>query len=77
MVRQILAKVLAVSVLLIMLGGSVALADGQGDQGGGGQGDQGGGGGYAAPEFDLGAAGAAAAILAGGTVLLARRRRRS
>jgi len=71
MVHHILVRALGLSAVVMMLGGSPALA--QGNQGGN-QGNQGNA--TRAPEFDVSAVGAAAAILAAGGIVLARRRRR-
>jgi len=68
MVHHILVRALGLSAVVMMLGGSLALA--QGNQGGN-QGNATG-----APEFDVSAVGAAAAIVAAGGIVLARRRRR-
>ena len=64
MVHHILVRALGPSAVVMMLGGSLALA--QGNQGNA----------TGAPEFDVSAVGAAAAIVAAGGIVLARRRRR-
>ena len=68
---RVLARVLGLFALVMMLGGSPALAQNQGGNQGGNQGA------IHAPEFDVAVAGAVAAIVAGGGIILARRRRRT